>query len=166
MCRLYPVILAALGLCLVAQWGPAAEPETMSIQVREGELRAQPSFLGAIVARTEYGDRVKVLATQGAWKKVEDMKTHGAGWIHSSALSPKRIVLAAGERDAEAAASSGELALAGKGFNSDVEEKFQSRNKNVDYRWVDNMETFEVSYGEVRDFLKRGDVGPRQGGER
>jgi hypothetical protein len=45
--------------------------------------------------------------------------------MHSSALTKKKLKLAAGEADAATTVSSEEQALAGKGFNSDVEAKFK-----------------------------------------
>ena len=60
--------LALLGILFVPICANAQE--TLSVQVKEGELRAMPSFLGRIVARVAYGDRVNVVENRGAWKKV------------------------------------------------------------------------------------------------
>lgn len=154
--------LAAFALMMVAALAFAAAPTTMSVQVKNGQLRATPSFLGKIVAPVVYGAQVQVLETQGEWNKVSG--AGATGWIHNSALSRKKIVMNAGQQTAQTGASSDELALAGKGFNSDIESQFKNGNKSVDYTWVDKMEKIKVSPEEVVAFLKEGGVKPVEGG--
>lgn len=152
-----------MGLVLLAAAGTSAA--TMSVQVKTGQIRATPSFLGTIVAPVAYGDRVDVVLEQGEWMKVST--TQGKeGWIHNSALTKKRIVLQAGGKDVAGAASSDELALAGKGFNSEVEGEFKAANKDIDFTWVDRMEKWKVDIKEMQKFLEDGGVKPSEGGGR
>ena len=58
-----------LFLCFVFS-GSAAPQKTMSVQIKEGQVRSTPSFLGTIVAKLSYGERVEVIQDQGSWKKV------------------------------------------------------------------------------------------------
>jgi hypothetical protein len=148
-------------ICLSVLWATAAG-EVMSVQVKEAELRASPSFLGKIVGRLNYGDQVSVNQTQGPWKSVGGPLANG--WIHTSALTTKTIVLKAGDKNAELAASSNEVALAGKGFNKQVEVEFRSRNPKMNFAWVDRMEAITVSQKEMAQFVQQGDLHP-QGGE-
>lgn len=150
------VVLAVL--LLVAVIGARAGGEFYSLQIRNGALRATPSFLGKVSAKLAYGDRVELLAEQGPWSRV---RAEGAreGWIHASALSEKRIVLSAGDESLEAAASGDELALAGKGFNAEVEAEYRTRHE-MDYTWVDRMETFRVSPEDAAAFLAEGGILP------
>ena len=55
-------------------------------------------------------------------------------------------------------ASGDELALAGKGFNSDVEAAFKAGNKEIDFTWVNRMEKMKVSPAAVEKFLRQGQV--------
>lgn len=151
------------AICLALAVSVSAAPQTMSVQVQNGQLRAQPSFLGASVAPLAYGDVVTVLEEQAGWMKVQTADGK-QGWIHNSALTRKRIVLRADAKDAPTAASADELALAGKGFNSDVEAEFKAQNKDVDYTWVDKMEKIKVDPLEIRKFLSEGKVTPEKGG--
>ena len=152
----FPLLLLAGAL-----W---AGPKLMSVQVKEGQLRATPTFLGAIVANVAYGDRVEVLTEQNNWIEVRHQgKT---GWIHTSALTRKQIVLASGDREVGTSASSDELALAGKGFNAQVEAEFKAQNKDIDFTWVDRMEKAVISPQEITAFLKAGEVQVREGGGR
>ena len=152
-----------LFVCLVFS-GSAAPQRTMSVQVKEGQVRSTPSFLGAIVARLSYGDRVEVIQDQGDWMKVAGRGSQG--WIHASALTTKRIVLKAGVGDVQTSATGGEIALAGKGFSEEVEKQYRKLNRNLDYAWVDRMEGFQVTPEQMRAFLKEGGVVPAEGGAR
>jgi hypothetical protein len=82
------------------------------------------------------------------------------GWINSDALTTKTIVLKAGSRRVEQTATTDEIALAGKGFNEAVENQFRSDNPNLDYAWVDRMQTFTLSPERLRAFLEEGDLTP------
>ena len=135
----------------------------MSVQVKTGQLRLTPSFLGKIVARLYYGDRIYVIEEKGSWLRVGLSAGAAEGWIHESALTPKKIVLQAGAKDIETAASSDELALAGKGFNQQVESEFRAKNPNLDFTWIDKMEAFVVAENEMKQFLKKGGLSPEGG---
>ena len=153
----------SLALAGIAAGAFAAGAATMSVQVKNGQIRATPSFLGKVVAPLSYGDRVQVLETQNQWMKVSGPGGQ-SGWVHNSALTKKTIVMNAGSQDVQTGASGDELALASKGFNSDVEADFKSKNKNIDFTWVNRMEKYKVSPEEMQAFLKEGQVKPSEGG--
>lgn len=151
-----------LTLAMLVLLGVYAAAETMmSVQVKETKVRATPTFMGKILATLVYGDRVKVLEEQRGWFKVE--APSGNGWVSSSALSKKRIVLQAGAKDVETGASSSEVALAGKGFNEQVEDQYKKDTK-LDYTWVDRMETFVYLPNDLISFLQAGGLKPFEGG--
>lgn len=153
------VCLALLGFTTAIEGGGKA----MSVQVKQGQVRASPSFLGKVVVTLDYGDRVETLEEKDGWIRVVPPAKKAPGWMHSSALSEKRIVLKAGKKEAELAASSGELALAGKGFNADVEAEFKARNKGINFAWIDRMQDMTVPPDEVQAFLREGDLTPGKG---
>ncbi len=158
------ITLTALALALLA--GAAlAKPVTMSLQVRTGDLRSSPSFLGQIVGSAAYGDRFTVEETQGAWSRVTAEEGALTGGLHRSALTKKKVTLKAGEQDADVAASSGELALAGKGFNSEVEAQFKEQNASADFAAVDLIEAIRITTREIEKFLKAGAVTPKGGAQ-
>jgi hypothetical protein len=134
---------------------------TASVQVQQGQVRATPSFLGKIVANLKYGDKVQVLQTQEPWAKVSAPGGVG-GWMHLSALTEKDVQLKAGSAEAKTSATSDELALAGKGFNAQVEKEYQQKNK-VDFTWIDRMVDDTVTPEEMQAFLLAGDVTPEGG---
>ncbi|MHB8772809.1 MAG: SH3 domain-containing protein [Syntrophales bacterium] len=159
-----------IGIALVFCFGFAvflfAAPQTtMSVQVKEGQVRSSASFLGPIVARLAYGERVEIVQDRGSWLKVA-LRSGLQGWMHASALTAKKIVLKAGTGDVQTSATSGEIALAGKGFSEEVEREYKQRNRALDYAWVDRMERFQVSPEQMQAFLKEGNVVPAEGGGR
>lgn len=153
---------AIIGLIAVSVWA-AETARTMSVQVKNASLRDAPAFIGKVTATLSYGDRVETLAAQGPWTKV---RTADAviGWTHTSALTPKRIILKSGQETAQTKASGDELALAGKGFNSDIEGEFKRLHKNIDFSWIDKMEKIKIPPAEMQSFLKEGGVVPAEGG--
>lgn len=158
-CRVLPVIVVVFFFAAVV----CSALGMMSIQVKNGQVRATPSFLGSPVAPVAYGDQVEVLQQQGDWMEV-NAPGGKKGWIHQSALTKKRIVFSSGGKDAQVSASGEEIALAGKGFNSDMEAKFKADNRGIDFSWVDRMEQMNISPQEMIAFLKEGGVKPQTGG--
>lgn len=152
------------AICLIAVAAMAADnSKMMSVQVKTTPLRESPSFMAKAGATLAYGDRVEVTNTQGPWSQIS-AQGGLTGWVHSSALSPKKIVLKSGQETAQSKASNDELALAGKGFNSDVEGEFKKQHQNIDFTWIDKMEKMRVTPGDMQVFLKEGLVTPGKGG--
>lgn len=155
-------LLLVAGVLALAG-GPAASGAIIIVQVKDGQVRATPSFLAQVVATLHDGDRVTVLNQSGGWAQVSTGRVRG--WMHPSVLTAQTLSFQAGSRNAPLAASSDELSLAGKGFNQQVESAYRTRHPNQDYTWVNRMETWDVSPGEIRDFLMDGGLSPK-GGER
>jgi len=145
-------------LLIVSAGAALAGP--MSVQVRDAKVRAKPSQLGAVVASVDYGAKVEAGTLDKGWYPVTtaDGKT---GWLHGSALSEKPIAMRSGATDAATGASSDEVALAGKGFNEQVEAKLRKEGK-LDYTWVDRMSAFKVEPEAISKFLTQGHL---QGGD-
>jgi hypothetical protein len=142
-------------ICLLTATAFAAA-QTMSVQVRSGQVRSTPSFMGKVVADLGYGDQVVRTEEQGGWIKVQVPGRGIEGWMHGSALSSKKIELKAGTANVKQTASGQELALAGKGFNKQVENEFRAKHPNMDFTWIDRMEKFQVSTNEMQRFLEHG----------
>ena len=67
---------------------------------------------------------------------------------------------AASGGDVRLAASTDEVALAGKGFSQEVETAYKKQNRSLDYAWVDRMATFKVTDAEALRFLQEGGLEP------
>ncbi len=151
-------ILIALMAWLAVMGSVAAYGETLSVQVKSGEVRSTPSFLGKIVGRLPYGTQVSATGEQGDWLGVSGAGVQG--WMHRSALTDKKIVFKSGAANVNQYATSDELSLAGKGFNEEVEDAYKARNPNADFTWIDRMEATTVSQNEMLRFLREGAVQP------
>lgn len=125
----------------------------MSIQVNKTELRETPSYLGKVVTSLAYGDKVTVQSESGAWSQISSAGQ--SGWVHNSALTKKNIVMKSGA-GAQTSASSGEMALAGKGFSSDVENQFKANHKDINFAPVDKMEKIKIPISDIQEFAKAG----------
>ncbi|WP_052812729.1 SH3 domain-containing protein [Desulfonatronum thioautotrophicum] len=130
--------------------------QMMSVQIQTGQLRSSPSFLAGIVGEVAYARQVQVLEERAGWMRVAVPGTTLTGWMHESALSRRRIVVQAGDADVERAATTGEIALAGKGFNEQVEWEFRSRNPELDFRKIDQMQTSRPTMTQIQQFAREG----------
>lgn len=150
--------MLALAMSLTGFQSVQAAPAQLTVQIETGQLREKPSVFGKIITEVKYGDRLEVLTKQEPWIQVRtlDGKT---GWMHESSLTKKKLVLSAGAADVGRTASGEELAMAGKGFNSQVEADFKAKNQNIDFGWIDRMEKFSVSEKDSLSFLKDGGLG-------
>ncbi|MDD2239934.1 MAG: SH3 domain-containing protein [Kiritimatiellae bacterium] len=148
-----------IGICTWAMAAACAWGGPMSVQVREGVLRNRASFLGTVTGTLAYGERVDVGQRQAGWCEVVGSPSGATGWLHESALTPKRLVVESGVDDARIAASGEEVALAGKGFNKEVEAEYKKQNATLDYAWVDRMLDYQIPQAQLIDFLRQGGLG-------
>lgn len=129
--------------------------EDVYISVRETFLRSKPSFLSkGIVLR--HGDALSVLDKDlGNWIKVKNVfgKT---GYIHSSSVSERRIVLKTNNNLAPRHAAQSDVVMAGKGFSREVERQFALKNRALNFAAVDRMEREKISVNDLSNFIKQG----------
>ena len=156
-------LVVVIGLLLFPSALGWTAPVRMNVQVQSGQIRATPSFLGKVLATVPYGVSVEVLQQKGDWMQVKSLQGK-VGWMHQSSLTTKKVAMGSGATTAKTAASNDELALAGKGFNSDVEREFKAKNKNLNFAAVDRMEKIKIPAAEMEAFLKAGAVKPLKGG--
>ncbi len=131
-----------------------------NIIVKQGGLRHQPSFIGKLLTNLNYGESVEILTESNGWSNVKTVRTGQLGWIHNSALSKKTITLNSGGLTGGHSATGDELALAGKGFNKQVERQYQVKNPSIDFSWINKMETMTISESQIEQFLYEGQVTP------
>jgi hypothetical protein len=99
--------------------------------------------------------RVEGIEEKGDWRRVR-ANPNGEGWIHASALTGKKIALEAGAENVGSKADRDEIALAGKGFNKEVESAYRTRHGQAAYDIVDAMEARGAADEEVAEFLRTG----------
>jgi hypothetical protein len=148
----------ALGLCLCGVLALAAK--VMNVQVRDGQVRDNPSFLGKIVGKASYGQSVEVLGEQGDWLKVS-LSGGASGWMHRSSLTTQQLALSGGS-GASQGVSGKEMALAGKGFSAEVEADYR-RSHGGDFAAINQMERISYDPAALLSFLAQGDIKPQGG---
>ena len=129
--------------------------ETLVIKVQTTSLRREPKFYAASVATLRQGETLERISAEGAW--IQARNTAGVtGWVHESAVEARKFKLAAMDKGLKTQATAGEVALAGKGFNKQVEDSYKARNTGADYDAVERMLKIAVSPEAVLAFLKKG----------
>ena len=156
----------AAGLALMIVGAAWAAEKSRQVQVRETTLRDKPSALGKVLGTLQYGERVQVGEGDEAWSRVSVQERDG--WVRSSALTSKKIKLAAGDGSANVTASGEEIALAGKGM-AEAEKQYRQDNADLGeaFAFVDRMEKeplFRVTAEELAIFLEAGGLTPREDG--
>ncbi|MDD8027353.1 MAG: hypothetical protein PHI34_12660, partial [Acidobacteriota bacterium] len=76
------------------------------------------------------------------------------------AVATSRLNLASSGTGLKTQASASEVALAGKGFNKQVEDSYKSKNPKLDFAAVDRLLQVKVAGGQVEEFLRRGKLNP------
>lgn len=126
--------------------------DKMYVSVEEAELKDGTSFFSKKIGSLLYGDEVIVLQEKGKWKEIQLAKNSSiSGWVNTSSLTKKKIVVS----DSRVSASAEELALAGKGFNAEIEEEYKKQG-NVNYEAVDKLEKNRIEFTRVLDFMRAG----------
>ena len=163
------ILRLCIAACLLLAAGIvfAADQKQMSVTVKETPVRATPSYLGKILGTLKYADRVTVLeqpaGSPKGWLKVRGPDGKLQGWASLSALQEKMIALKSGSEKVAQGASTGEVALAGKGFNESVEKEYKAEGK-VDYTWVDRMQQIVVTPDQLAAFISQGGLAAPEGG--
>lgn len=134
----------------------------MSVEVRETQVRSNPSFLGRVDGVLGYGDRVEVVEQAQGWVRIRHDGV--SGWVHSSALTTKRIVMQTGDAAARREATGSEVALAGRGFNQEVEDRYRAE-QSLNYDVVDRLEGYAVDPTRLAAFLEEGELRLPGGGQ-
>lgn len=131
--------------------------ELLSIQVKQTFLRAKPSFLSKVIAKVQYAQQLEKKKVKNSWYLVKSIQGKYIGWIHSSALSKKTIVLKSSQKIANSSVSQSEVLMAGKGFNKQVETEYKRQNRRLDFTLVDKIENKKyLNRSQLIHFAKNG----------
>ncbi|MDR3020271.1 MAG: hypothetical protein LBU66_05140 [Treponema sp.] len=124
---------------------------TLYVAVKTVTLKSSTGFFASNRGTLEYGDRVTVLQVSGKFVEVRSATNSSlTGWTSSANLSARQVI-----SSSTGSASAREVALAGKGFNQDVENSYKTQG-NLNYADVDRVEAISVNEAELRRFLEEG----------
>jgi hypothetical protein len=153
------LIIITVLLLLTATLLTAAD--TLKVTVKSTKLRKSPKFYAPTVTTLEFGDAIQKLSEQGAW--IQGQTAAGLqGWVHSAAVEKPSFSLTA-RRTSGTGTTADEVALAGKGFNEQVENEYR-KTTDLDYAWVDRMSQIKIDEADMEQFMKDGKLGEFGGG--
>jgi uncharacterized protein YgiM (DUF1202 family) len=146
-------LIIAISLCLLFTGLAAAQVArggTLYVATKTTDLKSSTGFFASKRGTLKYGDRVTVLSVNGKWVEVRSVSGSLSGWTAAANLSAKQVLAGS-----TTSASSSEVALAGKGFNQEVENVYKA-NGDLDYADVDRTEALTVNEAELYGFLEEG----------
>ena len=147
-------VVVIFGLCVcisAAVYSQASKGGTMYAAAKTVDLKSSTGFFASKRGSLAYGDQVTVLQVNGKYAEVRSSSNSSlSGWTALANLSAKRIVSAN-----TTGASASEVALAGKGFNQQVENVYKAEGA-LNYADVDKTEQQQVSTEELYDFIVEG----------
>lgn len=147
-----------LVFCIFMVFVTVILAETLVVKVKSTYLRNQPVFYASPITALNAGDSVEKLAEKDGWFRVKTSKGQ-EGWLHSSSVRAKKFSLKTLGKSVKTEATADEVALAGKGFNRQVEDKFKANNSQLSYVWVERMLRIKVTPAQLKRFLEAGKLG-------
>ncbi|MDR0584664.1 MAG: hypothetical protein LBG57_10010 [Treponema sp.] len=147
-------LIVVSGLCLfvaAAVWAQDSRGGTMYVGAKTVNLKSSTGFFAKTQATLSYGAQVTVLQVNGKWREVRSSSNVSLrGWTAAANLTAKRVV-----SGNTGSASAKEVALAGKGFNQEVEDAYKTKG-GLNYADVDLTESQNVSDRDLYTFLVDG----------
>lgn len=155
--RLFFMFLFFLGMIVVLLLA-----DTLIVRIKSTFVRKEPKFYADSLAQLKAGDSVETISVQNGWMKIRT--ADGViGWIHSGAVEEKKFRLSALDKSLKTQASASEVALAGKGFNKNIEENYRKKNPAISFAYVDKMLEIKIPPRTIEEFLRAGRLGEFRG---
>lgn len=127
--------------------------ETITVVTKENAIREGPKFLSPVKVFVKYGDVLDVISKEKDWYRVKFRNI--LGYIHNTAVQ-ERVVLPRSGYYPSTSTSEGEITLAGKGFNPEVERAYKGKYPQMRYDLVDKIEKYDVADKDIINFIKSG----------
>ena len=125
---------------------------TMYVATKTLDIKSSTGFFASTRGKLAYGDQVTVLQVNGKWVEVRSEGIPSvSGWTTVANLTAKKVIASG----AATGTTAKEVALAGKGFNQEVENAYKA-NGQLNFADVDKTETQSVSLDELEKFLVEG----------
>ena len=144
------VLFALFLLVSGALFAQISKGGTAWVSTKSAELKSSTGFFGSAKGALELGTEVTVLDVSGNYAEVRSKANSSlSGWTAISNLSTRRIT------SSGTTASATEVALAGKGFNQEIEDAYKTEG-SLNYADVDKTEAITVSRDELYTFVTEG----------
>ncbi|HWP49072.1 MAG TPA: hypothetical protein VNM22_18090 [Candidatus Limnocylindrales bacterium] len=144
-----------IGLLGVVFMPVFAYADTATVIVKENAIRESCKFFAPVKAAVRAGNVLEILSQEGDWFQVRFNNIQGC--IHKSAIEKKSVSLTDKLLGPQKQSVTGdEVALAGKGFNPQVEEAYKKKNPGMNYQAVDSIEGYKVPEDKIQEFAAGG----------
>jgi len=147
-------ILMIMGLVTAGFLSAQTKGSTMYVAVKKVDLKSGSGFFSSKNGKMlNYADKVTILSVSGKNVEVQSTTdTSKKGWTAYANLSAKQIV-----SGSTGTTSQDDAALAGKGFNKEVEEAYKKDKTDLDFNKVDKVEAITVE-DDIEAFLTNGNL--------
>jgi SH3-like domain-containing protein len=145
------LIVLAVGLAIGAA-------QVLVVKVQTTQLRRNPQFFGPALVSLKAGDKLEKMSEANGWVQVKTA-AGAVGWIHSSAVTESALAMTSTGQNLKTQATANEVALAGRGFNKQVEDSYKAKHAEVSFVGVDRMVQIRIGMAELEDFLRKGRLG-------
>ncbi len=143
-------LIAILLLVFVSLF--ARSNDIRYVSVEQVFVKTGTNFFSRKIAELYYGQEVILLSEKGNWCEIE-VSSNIRGWVSKTSVTSKKIII----RDKNVTTTTDELALAGKGFNQEVENYYEEE-KSIDFSLVDSIEEIYVDEKILQDFILQGQL--------
>ena len=143
------MVLAILAGSAIAEDTDIEVGGNATVKIREQHVFPTPVFYARPVGELVFGSVVLITGEQGDWYSIE-APDGIEGWVHSTSLTG--AILSQGSQGTD---DSEMIMLAGRGFNSDVEDSYAS-GKDLPWDEVDAIEEITVEPSVLEAFMVEG----------
>lgn len=151
--------IVLLALCLITSVAAAA---TVKVITQEAVIRKDKRFFAPALVRAPFGAALQESGREGDWFRVSYQGREG--WVHKNAVQEQKFQLSSLAGGQAEEASWDEVALAGKGFNPEVEKAFRDKNPKMRYDLVNQVQAYRVGEQRLQAFIQAGNLREPGGG--
>ncbi|MBI2485447.1 MAG: hypothetical protein HYW01_00505 [Deltaproteobacteria bacterium] len=146
--------LFIIVLLMITAASTSVRAETVTVITKQNAIRTSCKFFSPVKATVHYNDVLEVVSKEGDWFQVTFKGVQGC--IHKSAIQKKSLSLSKLTGSQGKGTSGEEVALAGKGFNPQVEAAYKNKNPELNFGAVDRVESYKIPDSELMQFIQKG----------
>ena len=141
--------IICLLFCLLVPVSAKEKRETMYVIFDSAPVKKKSSALSEQIATLPYSTQVYVIERKKGWVCIAVAKDESIkGWVPENSLNKKKIK----SKGSTTSVDAKEIALAGKGFNSTIEESY-AKTKKINFKNVDIIENYSRKINIINFFL-------------
>jgi SH3-like domain-containing protein len=145
------ILAGLLAFMSTFAFAQIAKGNSAWVSAKTVTVKSSTGFFASKRGTLAYGDQVSVLQVSGKWAEIRSANGAVSGWLATTSLAARRIVAAG----SGSGASANEVALAGKGFNQEVENAYKAGG-SLNYADVDKTEAITVADDVLLKFITDG----------